>query len=28
VCIDDRYNDDPVHVRANMCNRDWLPWPF
>ena len=28
VCIDDRYNDDPVRVRANMCNRDWLPWPF
>ena len=28
VCIDDRYNDDPVHVRANMCNREWLPWPF
>lgn len=28
VCIDDSYNDDPVRVRANTCNRDWLPWPF
>ena len=28
VCIDDAYNDDPVRVRANTCNRDWLPWPF
>lgn len=28
VCIDDDYNDDPVRVRANTCNRDWLPWPF
>jgi hypothetical protein len=28
VCIDDEFNDDPVHVRANMCNREWLPWPF
>jgi len=28
VCIDDQHNDDPVRVRANICNRDWLPWPF
>lgn len=28
VCIDDAYNDDPVRVRANTCNREWLPWPF
>jgi len=28
VCIDDRYNDDPVQERANVCNRGWLPWPF
>jgi len=28
VCIDDRHNDDPVRVRANTCNRDWLAWPF
>jgi hypothetical protein len=27
-CIDDDYNDDPVRVRANTCNRDRLPWPF
>jgi len=27
-CIDDYYNDDPVRVRANTCNRDRLPWPF
>jgi len=28
VCIDDEYNDDPVKVRANTCNREWLVWPF
>ena len=28
VCIDDEYNDDPVRVRANVCNREWLVWPF
>jgi hypothetical protein len=28
VCIDEEYNDDPVKVRANNCNREWLPWPF
>lgn len=28
VCIDDEYNDDPVRVRANTCNKEWLPWPF
>lgn len=28
VCIDDDYNDDPVRVKANTCNRDRLPWPF
>jgi len=28
VCIDDRYNDDPVRVRANTCNKEWLVWPF
>ncbi|MDE2183860.1 MAG: right-handed parallel beta-helix repeat-containing protein [Alphaproteobacteria bacterium] len=27
-CIDEQYNDDPVKVRANSCNREWLPWPF
>ncbi len=27
-CIDDTYNDDPVRVRANTCNRDRFPWPF
>jgi hypothetical protein len=28
VCIDDEFNDDPVKVRANTCNREWLVWPF
>lgn len=28
VCVDDEYNDDPVRIRANRCNRGWLPWPF
>lgn len=28
VCIDDEFNDDPVRVKANTCNREWLPWPF
>ena len=28
VCVDDEHNDDPVRVRANVCNRGWLPWPF
>jgi hypothetical protein len=28
VCIDDRHNDDPVRVRANTCNKEWLVWPF
>jgi hypothetical protein len=28
VCIDDDYNDDPVRVRANVCNRERFFWPF
>jgi hypothetical protein len=28
MCIDDRHNDDPVRVRANTCDREWLVWPF
>jgi len=28
VCIDDEYNDDPVRVNANTCNRDRYIWPF
>jgi len=28
VCVDDEYNDDPVRIRANHCNRGWLSWPF
>jgi hypothetical protein len=28
VCIDDYYNDDPVRVRANTCNRERFFWPF
>jgi hypothetical protein len=28
VCIDDDYNDDPVRVRANTCNRERYFWPF
>jgi hypothetical protein len=28
VCVDDEFNDDPVRVKANTCNREWLPWPF
>lgn len=28
VCIDDDYNDDPVRVRANTCNRERFFWPF
>lgn len=28
VCIDDTYNDDPVRVDANTCNRDRYIWPF
>jgi hypothetical protein len=28
VCIDDEYNDDPVRVRANTCNRERFWWPF
>jgi hypothetical protein len=28
VCIDDDYNDDPVRVRANTCNREHFWWPF
>jgi hypothetical protein len=28
VCIDDEYNDDPVKLRANTCNREGLVWPF
>lgn len=27
-CIDDEFNDDPVRVKANTCNREWLTWPF
>jgi hypothetical protein len=27
-CVDDQFNDDPVKVRANTCNREWLVWPF
>jgi hypothetical protein len=28
VCIDDDYNDDPVRVKANICNRERFFWPF
>lgn len=28
TCIDDGYNDDPVYVKANTCNRDRSGWPF
>ncbi len=27
-CVDDEFNDDPVRVKANTCNRECHRWPF